>query len=100
MQTMYKTYHIDSTRPLDPQMHKIMADFGTPGVSPGYAASCLGITRQSVDYAIRNGSLRACKIFENGKHVTTLIDTASLDAYQELRTLNGGRIPYRARAIA
>lgn len=97
---MYKIYKIDSSKSIDDQIVDIYADFGTPGVSPGYAASVLGITRQSVDYAIRNGSLRACKIYEKKKHVATLIDTASLDAYKELRTLNGGRIPYRAVALA
>lgn len=97
---MYTIYKIDSSKSIDDQMSDIYADFGTPGVSPGYAATVLGITRQSVDYAIRNGSLRACKIYEKKKHVATLIDTASLDAYKELRTLNGGRIPYRALALA
>jgi hypothetical protein len=96
---MYKVYHTDSSKAIDPQWLKITRDFGSVGVSPGYAASCLGISRQSVDYAIKNGSLRACKIYENKKHVATLVDTASLDAYKELRTLNGGRIPYRARAL-
>lgn len=99
-EAMYKTYHINSNKPIDPQMHKIMADFGTVGVSSGYAAAYLGITRQSLEYAISNGSLRACKIYENRKHISTLVDTASLDAYKELRTLNGGRIPYGARALA
>ena len=98
--TMYTVYKIDSSKRIDPQWLEIVKDFGSAGVSPGYAAGVLGITRQSIDYAINNGSLRACKVYEKKKHITTLIDTASLDAYKELRDLNGGRIPYRARALA
>ena len=103
--SMYKEYKIDLTKPQDPQMSKIISDFGSPGVSPGYAASYLGVSRQAVDYVCRNGSLRACKILDKqtnkpvSKLSAILIDTASLDAYKELRRLNGGRIPYRARAI-
>jgi len=100
IETMYKVYKIDSNKSADEQWQRIVHDFGSTGVSPGYAAQFLGITRQSVDYAIRNGSLRACKVYEKKKHVATLVDTASLDAYKELRTLNGGRIPFGARALA
>ena len=97
---MYKVYKTDCNKPLDPQVSEILKDFGSPGVSPGYAGAYLGITRQSIDYAIKQGSLRACKIYDKKRHVATLIDTASLDAYKELRDLNGGRIPYRAKALA
>lgn len=100
IQSMYKIYKINSEKSIDAQWIHIIDDFGNPGVSPGYAATFLGMTRQSIDYAIRNGSLRACKIYEKKKHVATLIDTASLDAYKELRHLNGGKIPYRAVALA
>jgi hypothetical protein len=100
IETMYKVYKIDSTKSIDAQMIRIIDDFGTPGVSPGYAAGFLGVSRQAIDHAIRNGSLRACKLYEKGKHVSTLIDTASLDAYKELRHLNGGKLPYRAIALA
>lgn len=101
---MYKIYTIDLEKPQDPQIGKIFADFGG-GVSPGYAAAYLGISRQAVDQACRKGALRACKILDKRGEYSLpklggiLIDTASLDAYKELRTLNGGRIPYRARTI-
>lgn len=97
IQRMYTIYKIDSSKSIDDQMAGIYADFGTPGVSPGYAASVLGITRQSIDYAIRTGALRACKIYEKKKHIATLIDTASVDQYRQARsTTPGGRIPYRS----
>lgn len=91
---MYKIYKIDSSKSIDDQMVDIFADFGTPGVSPGYAGAVLGMTRQSVDYAIRTGSLRACKIYEKKRHIATLIDTASIDLYREMRASTpSGRIP-------
>ena len=98
METMYRVYHIDPSQPQEPQWAKIMVEFGN-GPSPGGAASYLGITRSAVNQAISKGSLRACKIYEGEKHSATIIDPVSLDAYKELRDLNGGRIPYRARAI-
>ena len=98
---MYKEYHLDITKPVDPQMVAIFDDFGSVGVSPGYAGAYLEMTRQAIDAACRKGALRAMRIYENGKLHSTLIDTASLDAYKELKLLSGnGRIPYRARAIA
>lgn len=105
MGSMYKIYTIDLSKPQDPQIDKIIRDFGCLGVSPGYAAAYLGMSRQAVDQACRKGALRACKIMDKkGQHSLPklggiYIDTASLDAYKELRTLNGGKIPYRARAI-
>lgn len=96
IQCMYKIYKVNSSRAIDDQWLDIMADFGTPGVSPGYAGSVLGISRQAVDQACQKGALRACKIYEKNKHVATLIDTASIDAYRQMRQANGGRIPYRA----
>lgn len=98
MATMYRVFHIDPTKAQEPQWAEIMSEFGN-GPSPGGAASYLGITRSSVNQAIDRGSLRACKIYEGEKHSATIIDPVSLDAYKELRELNGGRIPYRARAI-
>lgn len=105
IELMYKIYTIDLTRPQDPQMHKILDDFGCAGVSPGYAAAYLGVSRQAVDQACRKGALRACKIVDKRGKLSIpklggiYIDTASLDAYKQLRTLNGGKIPYGARAI-
>ena len=97
---MYKIYEESLSRDPEEQAIEHLKDFGDPGVSPGYAAAYLGISRQAVDKACQKGSLRGCKIFLEGKHTGTLIDTRSLKAYKELRDLNGGRIPYRARAIA
>lgn len=103
--SMYKEYVIDLSKPQEPQIEKIINDFGPLGVSPGYAAAYLGVSRQAIDAACKKGSLRACKIldkrskFSISKLGGIYIDTASLDAYKELRTLNGGRIPYGARAI-
>lgn len=102
---MYKIYTIDLAKPQEPQIDKIMKDFGPLGVSPGYAAAYLGVSRQAVDQACKKGALRACKIldkrskFSIAKLGGIYIDSASLDAYKELRDLNGGRIPYGARAI-
>jgi hypothetical protein len=95
---MYQTFHIDSGKPLDPQWARIGREFGF-GPSPGGAAAFLGISRQAVAQAINKGALRACKVYEGSHHTATLVDAASLDAYKELRDLNGGRIPYRAKAI-
>lgn len=96
---MYITYDHNSDLDPDVQMTKTMRDFGCNGVSPGYAAAYLGVTRQAIGAACRKGSLRACKIFCDGKLSAILIDTKSLKAYKELRDLTGDRIPYRARAI-
>ena len=101
---MFMTYTIDISKPQDPQMERVYNDFGCSGVSPGYAADYLGVSRQAVRYACENGALRSCKLMmKKGKKppklAAILIDTASLDAYKELRDLNGGRIPYRAKAI-
>lgn len=105
IQSMYKEYIIDLSKPQEPQIEKIMRDFGPLGVSPGYAAAYLGISRQAVDQACRKGALRACKILDKrsknsiAKLGGIYIDTASLDAYKELRQLTGGRVPYRSIAI-
>lgn len=102
---MYKEYTIDLTKPQEPQIEKIIRDFGPLGVSPGYAAAYLGISRQAVDKACKKGALRACKILDKrSKHSIAklggiYIDSASLDAYKELRDLNGGRVPFGAIAI-
>lgn len=102
---MYKEYVIDLTKPQEPQIQKILKDFGPLGVSPGYAAAYLNMSRQAVDQACRKGALRACKILDKRSKVSIAklggiyIDTASLDAYKELRQLNGGRVPYHSIAI-
>lgn len=102
---VYKEYSIDITKPLDPQMREIIRDFGSAGVSPSYAAAYLGITRQAVDAAVKRGALRAARVVEKRsklpvtKMSAIMIDTASLDQYRELRRLNGGKVPYRARTL-
>lgn len=91
---MYQVHHLDRNKPVHEQFE------GIPnGPSPGYAASILGITRQNLHKAIQKGAIRAHKIYDNGHHVATYVDPYSLDKYKELRELNGGRIPYRAKAI-
>lgn len=97
---MYKDFYLTNDRTMQEQFDKIGRECGY-GPSPGGAAAILGITRQSVYEAIHKGALRAFRVYypDEDKRPLIFVDSASLDAYKELRELNGGRIPYRARAI-
>lgn len=96
---MYKIYKHSSKQDPEQQMSDTIFDFGDYGVSPGYAAAYLGITRQSVRHACIRGALRSCKILQDGKVSAILIDTKSLKAYKEMRDLTGTRVPKNSRAI-
>jgi len=97
---MYQEFKMDPKKDIESESLKVQDAFGAKStVSPGFAAQYLGISRQAVDHAIKRGSLRACRVYWGTKHVSTDIDCYSLEKYKELRSLNGGRIPYRARAV-
>ena len=97
---MYQEIHLTNDRSMQEQFDEIGKECGF-GPSPGGAAAILGISRQSVYRAITRGALRAYRVYYPGetKDPLVYVDSASLDSYKELRELNGGRIPYRARAI-
>jgi len=52
------------------------------GLSPGGAASELGISRQGVHDAIRRGALDAYAVYRGTKLAFFIIPTQSLDAYR------------------